>query len=228
MDTCLKLSEQLKTARLEAGKSLEDLSATTHIPLKYILALESGAYQELPLAKAHRTAYVKECATALNLDPKNCLKQFARENGFVGASMAHPLTSVRLFPFASLSILIRNFSLGLFALLFIGYLGFQVKGVLEPPKLTVFAPFEGDTSNDQSILVQGKTDPETHLSINGQDIIATEQGNFETKIDASVGLNTITVSATRKHGKTTVITRHVVVRPKQLTATAPETNAVSN
>lgn len=226
MDTCPKLSEQLQTARLKFKKSLPEISDTTHIPFKYLTALESGHYQDLPLAIAHRTAYVKQYALAVNLDPKTCLKQFTRENGFGGTSTAHPHVTVRLFPFASLSILMRNLSLGLSILLFIGYLGWQVRGVLEPPKLIVFAPFEGDTSNDQSIMVQGKTDPETHLTINGQDLIATEEGNFETKIDASVGLNTITISATKKHGKTTTITRHVVVRPKQLT-TAPDQKPAS-
>jgi hypothetical protein len=42
--------------------------------------------------------------------------------------------------------------------------------------------------------------------------MVNEQGHFETKVDLTTGLNTITILATKKHGKTTAITRHIVVK----------------
>lgn len=201
-----RLSQQFVSARAE--------NQISHVPEKFVVALETGNYNALPPSRPHRLAYVRELSSALGLDPRMAIKQFIREGGLNGITKPRFLTGLRLSRFASISMLVRNLTLGLCGALFLAYLGWQVSGILEPPKLIVYAPFEGDTSNDQTITVQGETNPETHLTINGQSVVVNGSGTFETKIDASEGLNTITVSATKKHGKTTTLTRHVVVRPK--------------
>ena len=61
-------------------------------------------------------------------------------------------------------------------------------------------------------LIEGETEKETKLTVNGKDVMVNEAGRFSTEIDLNDGVNTIAVSVTKKHGKTTTITRHVVVR----------------
>ena len=81
----------------------------------------------------------------------------------------------------------------------------------------VFPKLEGQISNRAEITIQGETDKENRLEANGKEIKVNEQGKFNDTILLSNGVNTITLSTTKKHGKTTVVTRHVVVKVKELT-----------
>lgn len=213
----VRLGERLKTAREARGLSLTDLSDITHIPAEYLTALENSNYAKLPKARGYRSAYLRSCAVALGLNPDSCLHQFNREEGGDDITGLHPQKRLKISRFHSLSFLFRNALIATFVLIFAGYLIWQVKGVLEPPRLTVFYPLEGALSSDLTALVQGETEKESRLSINGQEIMASEQGRFESIVDLSEGLNTITISATKKHGKTTTVTRHVVAKAPQKT-----------
>jgi len=105
---------------------------------------------------------------------------------------------------------------------FLGYLIFQINGILHPPKLVVYMPAEGYVSSRLIIAVQGETEKEVKLQVNGKEIIANEQGKFEAEVDLSNGVNTITISAIKKHGKTATVTRHVIVKAETKNAIPPD------
>lgn len=222
IDTATRLGDQLRQQRLEADLTLEQVESKTHIPRKYLEAIESNHYHELPKAKAHRLAYIKEFATAVGLSPTICTSQLECEEGFDETTPTHPYRAIRLFPFASISIFIRNAALfgavGLFAF----YLVWQVKGILEPPMLTIYSPEEGFVFSNPEATIMGETKPEVQITVNGQNVMVNNEGKFETVLDLSTGLNTITVLATKKHGKTTTVVRHLVVKQR-----APGTQTVS-
>jgi cytoskeletal protein RodZ len=212
IDKTVCLGTQFRVAREKKQKSLSDIASETRLPLKYVTAIEAGDFQALPKAKAHRFAYIKEFALAVDLSPEACLAQLTCEDGLDGVHTKHPSHGVRLFPFASISIFVRNSAAIALTSLFVVYLMWQVKGIVEPPFLAVYAPEEGLVYNQPAVTLQGETEKETRLTVNGQDIMVNEQGHFETKVDLTTGLNTITILATKKHGKTTAITRHIVVK----------------
>ena len=202
--------------RLTLNFDLKKASTGAHIAEKYLQALETEHYRELPLTKAHRLAYIKEYAEFLNLDPTKCQQQFVKEHGLDDLNTSHPRPNLKILHLNSASVLIKNIGLLVVILVFAGYLIWQVKGVLTPPKLTVFTPMEGSVTNHPTTIVQGVTAKETQLSINGQEIVVDENGKFNTVINLVTGVNTITVAAEKKHGKTTTITRHVVVKDKKV------------
>ena len=68
LDPSLRLGERFKQHREAAGLPIEQLSEKTHIQIKYLEALECGAFPELPKARAYRLAYVREYAAQLGLD----------------------------------------------------------------------------------------------------------------------------------------------------------------
>lgn len=210
-----RLGERLQKKRQSLQLTIEELAERTRISPKNLLALEQGNFTKLPKAKAFRLAYIREYATALGLDGNAYIEQFTREDGLLDAPLIHPHRDLRRFPFASISLFLRNVLVIGGVSLFAGYLFWQVRGVLEPPRLVVYAPIEGLVLHSPAALVQGETDPETHLSVNGQDIMVNDKGIFETKIDLSGGMNTIVFTAEKKHGKTTVVTRHLVVQQKK-------------
>ena len=111
-----------------------------------------------------------------------------------------------------MSFLLKNTAVIIFILGFLGYLFWQINGILQPPKLLIYTPADGYVSSHLSTLVQGETEMEVKVTVNGKEIMANERGQFEAMVDLSNGVNAITISAMKKHGKTTTVTRHVVVK----------------
>jgi cytoskeletal protein RodZ len=208
----IRLGDKLKTIREERGLDLISVSKLTRIPQKYLEALENGQYTLLPKAKAHRLAYVREIAKIFQLSPADSMEQFENEFGLTGADLSHPHRGVKLFPFASISIFVRNFAAFAMVIVFAGYLIWQVRGILQPPQLAIFAPIEGFVETSAHTVIEGETEPESRLTINGADVMVSEEGKFSAQIDLGAGVNTIQISATKKHGKTTTVTRHIVVK----------------
>lgn len=212
LESLLRVGERLKKAREEKQLSLEDVYKKNRIPLKYLEAIESGRFKELPQAKAHRLAYIREYAETLNLNPASFLYQFSQESDLTNEISTLPRRPGKLWAQRSISNIFRNIAIAVLLLGFVGYLTWQVNGILQPPKLTVFTPADGYISGKLTALVQGETEKEVRLTINGKDTMPNNNGRFEIPVDLSNGVNTITISAIKKHGKVTTVTRHVIVK----------------
>ncbi len=213
INTSKHLGQEFKDARENKNLSLEYVGNITRLPLKYLEAIENSRFCDLPLSKSHRHAYIKELCRLYGLDFKLSLYKFRCEGGFKNLSVSHPQLSHsnRSHP---LTLIFRNLALVCFVLFFIGYLGFQMYGILTPPKLVLYSPSEGAVSNQAEVALQGETEKESQLLANGQEIKVNDQGKFNDTILLSDGVNTITLSTIKKHGKTTTIVRHVVVITK--------------
>lgn len=224
LEPLTRVGERLKKTREELNFTLEDAAKKTRIPLKYLEAIETAQFNKLPQAKAHRLAYVRQYAETLNLNPASVLCQFSQESDLSSYTPIHPRQSIRLWPAKSLSNIFRQVAVGVLLIGFVSYLVWQVRGVLQPPKLYVFTPIDGYISNKLAAIVQGETEKEVKIMINGKEAMLNEAGKFELPIDLSNGINTITISAIKKHGKTTTVTRHVIVRSNALTVIEPNPN----
>ncbi len=210
IDASKNLGWELKTIRENIHLTLDEVVKKTNVPLKYLEALENNRFFELPKAKSHRQAYVRELCILYDLNFETIAYKFNCEGGlkFLSKHYLPKIDPNNLQPF---SLFIRNFALISFVFLFIVYIGWQIHGIITPPKLIVYSPIEGQVSNRAETTVQGETDRESQLEVNGKEIKVNEQGKFNDVILLSNGVNTITLSTTKKHGKTTIVTRHVVV-----------------
>ncbi|MDD4477075.1 MAG: helix-turn-helix domain-containing protein [Patescibacteria group bacterium] len=212
LDQPVRVCHRLKKIREELGLSLEFLSKTTRIPQKYLEAIEDCRFAVLPPAKIYRLSYIREYASALNLDAEEILSKFRDEEDVVENKIIHPRADLKFFPFNSVAIMLRSITILVLVAVFAGYLGWEVRGILQAPKLFVFTPIEGSIVNKYSAQVRGETEKEVNLTINGQEVRANEEGKFDATIDLSLGVNTIVITAIKKHGKTSEIIRHVVVK----------------
>ncbi len=211
------LGQQLQKRREERCITLDDIASATHIQKKYLSAIEQGNFRKLPTSRTFRLAYIREYAHLVGLPTEACLDQFTREGGLEGIALIHPHQTIKYSSFTSLATMLR---LGLVAggvLLFGVYLTGQIIRIVRPPQLVLYAPLEGEVISQLNTIIQGQTEPESTLTINGQAAMVNNHGEFETKIDLAHGVNTITVEATKKHGKISTITRHLVVQlPKRV------------
>jgi hypothetical protein len=212
LEASLRVGERLKRAREDKQISLGMISNITRIPVKYLEAIECGCFEMLPEAKAHRIAYVREYAKALELNPESFVYQFGKEADMENYAQKHPLNALKIRPYNSLSFLLKNTAVIIFILGFLGYLFWQINGILQPPKLVIYTPADGYVTSHLNTLVQGETEKEVKVTVNGKEIMTNERGQFEAMVDLSNGVNAITISAVKKHGKTTTVTRHAVVK----------------
>lgn len=224
LEPMVRVGERLKNARILQNLSIEDVSQKTRIPLKYLEAIETARFKELPTAKAHRLAYIKEYAKMLNLNPASFLYQFSQESDLHNTPTIHPQRTLKLWPLNSLSTILRSVVVGVFLIGFVGYLLWQVNGILQPPKLFVFSPNDGSVSNKLTATVQGETEKEVQLTVNGKEAMPNDKGRFEIVLDLSNGVNTINISAIKKHGKITTVIRHVIVKSNNLSIGETEKN----
>jgi len=211
---CLKLRE----ARIERNVSLTELSKKTKINKEHLLALEECRFDDLPFANIYKKNFIKAYCKALNICGDDCCRQFDEEeivkNPYISPKNKKTHTPNILH---NLPLFLRFGILMGIASIFIGYLGLQVKHILEPPKLTIYTPEEGFITDTNTVIVQGKTEKESEVSINGTNIKHNDDGRFKEAIDVSDGVNTITITAKKKHGKITSDTRHVIVRKEETT-----------
>lgn len=205
------LGGKFKKTREEKNLTLEDLVSITHVEKKYLQAIEEGNYKLLPKTNVHRQAYIREYCQALNLNCEEFLSKFKEETKHEKIS-PEPANSYQKYYLTSISIFLRNIFILIIIAAFFTYFGFQIKGILNPPKLNVFSPSEGQIVDNLTVLVQGEAEKESQLTVNGKEIMLNEKGQFESAIDLAEGLNTIVISATKKHGKTTTVTRHVITK----------------
>ncbi|HSR89139.1 MAG TPA: helix-turn-helix domain-containing protein [Candidatus Udaeobacter sp.] len=224
LESLTRVGERLKKEREKQGLSLDDICQKSRIPLKYLEAIELGHFKELPQTKAHRLAYIREYAEDLNLNPASLLYQFSQESDLTDDIPSHPRRALAFGSLSSLTNIFKNIGAVILLAGFIGYLAWQVNGVLQLPKLIVYTPTDGYISSKPTTLVQGETEKEVRLTVNGKDVMANDDGKFEIPLDLSNGVNTITISAIKKHGKVTTITRNIIVKSSALTAEGLKTN----
>lgn len=210
----VRLGERFRSEREGRGWSVASAELKSHIPIKYVTALENGRFDELPPAKAHRLAYVKHYAEVLGLNTEDCSTQFCRENGLAGLTKTiTPAKNAHAKSGKSVSVIVRNAVLASCVVLFVGYLAWQVKGIIEPPILAVVSPLDGSVVSERTVLVQGEAEAGARLTVNGQEVAGDTRGQFRIPIDLVEGLNTLTVAATKKHGKTTERLVNVILKP---------------
>ena len=207
------LGTQLRQTRAARCWTLAHAGAVAGVPEAYIQAIEKNDWAALPPARAYRLAYVRHYTQALGMDATEAERRFKAEGGLAGLAMQHPFRAIRYFPFHSVGMFVRSATAVVFVGAFIGYLAWQVSGVVKPPRLEISYPSEGALAPMLHTVVDGATEPESKLTVNGAEVMVSPSGQFNVKVDLVNGLNTIIVEASKKHGRTTTITRHIIAQP---------------
>lgn len=205
------ISFRLKHAREERHLSIPEVADLLKMNKEHIELIESGEYARLPFAHIYQKKLLGNYAEVLGLSKENIMKQFEIERG-----EKDQVTPVKIRRFHeskfNLPSFLRVSGVVLSSTFLLGYLGYQVKQIVNPPELQLFAPIDGLVTKDQSIQVKGKTESEVKVTINGKEIKHDEQGVFDEPMTLSQGVNTIIISATTKHGKISTLTRYVVAQ----------------
>lgn len=204
----------LKETREANFYSLEEVEKAIKIRKELLIALESDDYSKLP-PPTYVQGFIKNYAKFLKLEEGKMLAVFRREfsdkrnKPYIMDAFANPLkkSKFKITPGRILGLVVILIVFSFFA-----YLWFQYRQFVGSPALSVISPVDQLTTDNPEVLVQGNTDPEVKVAVNGQDIAVGATGDFKENIALSSQVNKITISATSKFGQKIQIERTVYLK----------------
>lgn len=207
------LGDRFRTLRTELRYSPEEIGKTISVAPKYITAIEESRYNDLP-GLVYARQFVRRYAEMLETDVEKALEIFEQEYAVVEktGTTDRPLLTARVnteFPWYR-----KHFRLLLSVVVVVAvftYIGVQAGKNFLPPQLDITRPAHDLSTKETQITISGITDPNAEVTINDQDVQSVVNGRFTLVIDLHNGLNTIKISAVKKHSSARVVTRQVVV-----------------
>ncbi len=204
---------RLKQTREQKKISLKELAEKTKINIEHLRALEECRFKDIGHNTTYQKHFVKKYVEALGQDASPFLSQFSDEElSYKDLKIKHPHAGYKKHYFSNIPQAFRYGVVVILVLLVSLYLGNQIRNTLQPPLLTLTTPQDGFITENNTVNVEGITNPEVTVTINGEIIISNEIGNFSEEIALTPGINTITVEAAKKHGKTNKQTRNIIMK----------------
>jgi len=209
----IKLGQRLLEERTKKGLSLEEISQSTKIKTSYLAAIEKGEYEKLP-SVSYVSGFVRNYANFLGLPEDEILALFRREFNEEKVFKVLPTGlpkdqefSLTGFKLKQTFILIAVILIAIFA-----YVIFQYRYAFLNPPLTISSPQEMEVIAGQTIEVTGKTDPNTTVYVDKDEVSVDINGYFQKSLSVFPGKTTITVQVVNKFGKQTTLTRDIIVK----------------
>src|SRR6185437_9257023 len=235
------LPDRLTAARERKGVDLVRAERDTKIRVRYLSALESGDYRDLPGA-VYTKGFLRNYAIYLGLDPEDVLRQWRRERGEATAPEPEivpprPLDApARPLNFSPSIVVAALLTVGV--VLFFVYLASQLLRYSRPPDLSVTNPAQAVVDVEESTTsfrLAGTSTAGATITIltPGQEepyrTTAQSNGDWSLQVDLRRGQNRFEISAVNPEtGKqaetprTVVITvPFLVIQAPTLTVTAP-------
>lgn len=214
----LALHRCLRQAREAKGVTIQDAALATKIPQRFLHIFESENYSALP-NDIYAKIYVKGYAAFLGLPLDEVLDSYAAKRANDGerseraVPQHHPAQSVPATALVSVPELLRAAITIVLAVAIACYIGLQVKKIFAPPQISLLSPADGMITTNREIAIEGQTEPEVSLHINGKTITPDSAGRFADTINLQEGLNVIRVTGAKKYSRDMVVTRDIIVKP---------------
>ncbi|HVA96687.1 MAG TPA: helix-turn-helix domain-containing protein [Candidatus Acidoferrales bacterium] len=208
----VRLGQRLHQKRLQRKQSLEEIAQVLKIKASFLAAIERGDYHKLP-SPAYAQGFVRNYASYLGLSKAETTMLFKREFDEKRAMKVLPDSMVKTkeFPIKRLKIQQSVLLFIFFLLVVLGYLFFQYRAAFLPPSLTVTTPQNGSKTS-QDVVVTGNADSNATVTINGEPVTVSSNGDFKKDITLFPGNTTISIKATNRFGKTSVTQRTINVQ----------------
>lgn len=205
----------LKEGRIAKGMTPIDIEKAIKIREKYILTIEDDNFRALP-SPSYAKGFVRNYAEFLGLPIDATMAFFRRQMTEVSKSsllptgVAEPLNAplFHLTPGRFMGILVS-----LLLVIFMFYLGNQYFRIGKVPPLVVSSPRVNEIVKDSRVIVEGKTDSDATVTINGVSTIVRDDGRFYDRVAVELGVNKIIIVSVSRFGKSTTIEREVGYQP---------------
>lgn len=201
-----KFGDLLSSARKKKKLSIDKVSEDLVIRKEHIIALENENWSILP-EPAIIKGYIKSYAEYLKLDPEYTLALYRRDFDEKKYPNSPKLKKEKRFFITPNKITNTIFALAILS--FIVYIVIQYSSILSSPKLEIINPKSDETTSVPAIQIEGKTEKDATVSINGEFVAVNSTGNFSQQLMLEDGKNTIEVVASFRLSPKNKITREV-------------------
>jgi len=205
--------EKLRGERERIGLTLDEVAKATKIKPSFLLAIEKGEYEKLPLG-AYANGFVRNYARFLKLPEHEILAIFKREYDEDKFFKVMPDGLIRKedFPLYKFRLTQALKILPLIFIILLAYIIFQYRSAIFNPSLSVSYPLDNSIILSQMITVVGKTDPNTTVSVNSQVTALDKDGNFKKTINVFPGKTKIIIKSINNFKKTTILERQIEIK----------------
>jgi len=205
------LSELLKSGRENKNLSIDELSQLSGISAQHLKHLEVGNYGAMPAA-IYTEHFLEKCAGHLSIPKDTLISAYRRETNTDDA-IKNLLAQQKPAIFKNnLSITPKFIVVATIFILVIatgGYLWYQLSHLLGAPYLIVESPKGDIIVNEESIMIGGYTQADSHIFLNGREIV-NNNGHFEERLVLQSGMNTAEVKSINRFEKEAVIVRRII------------------
>ncbi len=190
---------KLQSERRKRELDIEDVEEATKVRAKYIKAIETGSWNDLP-SKIYVYGFVRRYAEFLDLDSDKTVEEFKSEFGvnrvnFLGKKNGKLSDRFVITP----KLIIIILAVILFISL-IGYIFISAEKVSKAPEIEIIAPNE-ELTQKQELTIEGKTSNTAIVDINGQLVNVDDKGYFKQKTTLNEGMNIFEIKAKSRVGK---------------------------
>lgn len=224
----LTIGEALRAAREERNESIEDVERITHVSKKYVAALEANDLKKLP-EPVYAKKFVRALAAHFGIDQDAAAENLLREMA-VSAGVTVADRPVNFVEGRSLVVTPARLKTMLAAAIFlaiVGYFGYSVNAILKPPSLTVYSPHDEQAFPTSRVVLEGLTEPEVDLEINGESVAIDQDGSFKDILNLPPGVSNLRLTAKKKHSRENQIFLKVVVEGAPAVVSATDTQEAS-
>ncbi|HQI03471.1 MAG TPA: helix-turn-helix domain-containing protein [bacterium] len=197
------LGEKLRLARESKKFSISSVSRVSGIPVKYLEYLENENWKALP-GEIYLKNFLKKYCKILGLNQKLCIAQYEKEKSLILERTPKRIKKFNLFKKIKEFITPRRITLILIYLgvaFFVSYIAFGIMNYIKPPEIKIIYPEKNFVTIENSIVIHGKTEPESILFVNDEAVGVSETGDFFIDIKLKPGLNTLDIVAQKKHSR---------------------------
>lgn len=220
----LSIGDRLKRARTRQKFSIGEVEEATKIRSKFLLALESDSWEQIP-SEVYGRGYLEAYATFLKLSVDEVMRDydkmktvFARHCQESRVDLAPKNTVVMpRFTLTPKFLLIVLLAFGLLG--FASVIGYQLKHYLNKPYLELLTPANAQGESNPGLVVTtemmnvtGRTEPGAVVHVNGKLATMKNDGTFSLPLDLQKGVNAIVAEAVSQSGRTTTEVSSVVVK----------------
>jgi len=201
----------LQSARVAQRLTLEDVERATKIRAKFLSAIEEDDFSQIP-SQVYTKGFIKNYSEFLKLDSDMMLAFYRRQTMDVAKSSLLPKGMSNQLTPSWFSLTPGKFVMIMLAAcagIFFLYFFFQYRHLQNPPNLSVERPVQDQLFEEKKIDAVGKTDPDATMTINGVSTLVRSDGTFFDQVSLEPGINSLTITATSRYGKSTTIVRKV-------------------
>ena len=206
------LGEELRRVRINQGLSLADCAYKLKLKSADLEALETENYELLP-AGFYGLNIFKRYVSFLGLNERRLSRVFLTDRR-LSAGAGEAVFSKKVVRRRELWILprfLRNFLIAAAVIICFAYLALYFNRITTPPSLEILKPTANISQKELNFVIEGRTDPESEVTINNQGVLINQDGSFSQAVSLRSGVNLLIIKAKKKYSHERAVTRQILV-----------------